>query len=274
MITLVYQLSIGNALRVFLRPPAGATEWRLLRKDTDDFAGPDDAAALRVYQGDEKAITDVAGLYNGMEVFYRAYYRVAGVWQASASARGKADATFTDLSADPLVLVRNRLDLGLQVYVDRGQLAHVNGRIPVMTASPLMEETPLPVVTLHVASDASQERFVGDMVGPDWFDADAFDWHSAEGWLSRWQLTIVGWCLNADERIALRNAMKAVLMGNLSVFDAAGMVQIDMQFSDTEDFQSYSAPVYMVNCSLSCFAPSLVDGTDPAIRDVSFTIRS
>lgn len=272
MISFVQPLAIGNALRVYLQPPPGAVEWRVLRKDTDDFAGHDDPSALLVHEGTERAVTDVAGLYNGMPVFYRAFYLIAGAWQASASAQGLPNATFSDLSADPLVLVRNRLDLGLQVYVDRGQLAHVNGRIPVMTASPLLEETPLPVVTLHVASDSSQERFVGDLLCDDWYDGS--DWHSVEGWLSRWQLTLVGWCLNADERIALRAAMKTVLMGNLSVFDAAGMVQIDMQFSDTEDFQSYSAPIYMVTCNLTCFAPAMVDGTNPAIRDVFVSIRS
>lgn len=273
MITYIQPIAIGNALRLFLRPPAGATQWRVLRKDTDTFSGPDDAAALVVYEGDELVLTDIAGLYNGLSVFYRAYYLIAGAWVASASISGQANATFADLSVDPLVLTRNRLDVGLQVYVDRGQLNHVNGRIPVMTASPLFEETPMPVVTLHVASDSSQERFVGDVVGSDWVGDDG-DWHSAEGWLSRWQLTIVAWCLNADERLALRNAMKTVLMGNLPVFDAAGMAQVDLQFSDTEDFQTYSAPIYMVTCSLSCYAPSMTDGIDPAIRDVVMTLRS
>ena len=272
MISFIQPLAIGNALRVYLRPPPGATVWRLLRKDADTFAGHDDPSALLVHEGTETAVTDVAGLYNGLPVFYRAYYFVAGIWVDSASATGTADSTFSDLSADPLTVVRNRLDLGLQVYVQRGLLTHDHGRIPVMTASPLVEETPLPVVTLHVAADTSQERFVGDLLGADWFDGG--NWHSAEGWLSRWQLTIVGWTLNADERIALRGAMKAVLAGNLSIFEAAGMSQIDLQFSDAEDFQSYTAPIYMVNCSLSCYAPSLVDGIDPAIRDVVVKLRS
>lgn len=268
MIYFVQSLDIGNAIRVLLRPPAGATEWRLLRKDTDDFSGHDDPSALLVHQGTETAVIDVAGLYNGLTVYYRAFYLVGAVWMPSASAAGKADATFTDLSADPLTVVRNRLDLGLQVYVDRGLLSHSTGHIPVMTASPLMEETPLPVVTLHVAADSSSERFIGDVLGGDVFNALENEWESVEGYLSRWQLTIVGWCLNADERMTLRAAMKAVLMGNLAVFDAAGMMQVDIQMSDTEDFQSYSAPIYMVSCTLTCVASSMVSGIDPAIRDV------
>lgn len=272
MISFIQPLAIGNALRVYLRPPPGAVRWRLLRKDVDSFAGHDDPSALLVHDGTESVVTDVAGLYNGAQTFYRAFYLVAGAWVDSPSAVGRPDATFSDLSADPLTLVRNRLDLGLQQYVQRGILSHDHGRIPVMTASPLVEETPLPVVTLHVAADSSQERFVGEMLGPDWFDG--VDWHSAEGWLSRWQLTIVGWTLNADERATLRQAMKAVLMGNLSIFDAGGMSQIDLQFSDVEDFQSYTAPIYMANCSLTCYAPSLVDGIDPPIRDVVVKLRS
>lgn len=52
------------------------------------------------------------------------------------------------------------------------------------------------------------------------------------------------------------------------------MSQIDLQFSDVEDFQSYTAPIYMANCSLTCYAPSLVDGIDPPIRDVVVKLRS
>lgn len=280
MISIVQPIAVGNGLRVFLQPPSGAQYWRVLRKDTDDFVGAYDPAALLVHEGTDKSVIDVAGLYNDTTVYYRVFYWMretmssAAHWEASASAIGKPKATFSDLSADPLTTVRNRLDLGLQVYVQRGQLTHSTGRIPVMTASPLFEETPLPVVTMHVASDASNERFIGDMLQRDTFNAADGTWHSMEGWFSRWQLTIVGWCLNADERIALRNAMKAVLMGNLTVFDAAGMMQVDLQFTDTEDFQSYNAPVYMVNCTLTCYAPAMVNGIDPAIRDVVFSIRS
>lgn len=270
---MVYVLPIGNALRILLNPVAGATEWRLLRLDTDAFAGPFDPSALVVHAGNDKAITDTTALFNGVTVYYRAYYKVGANWIASATKSGTPNATMADLSADPQTIVRNRLDLGLQLYVNRGDLIHVNNRIPVMTASPLMEETPLPVVTVHLASDASAERFIGDMVAADTFSQADGKWHSSDGWFSRVQLTIVGWCLNADERVVLRNAMKAVLMGNLSVFDAAGMMQVDLQFSDMEDFVTYAAPVYQAICNLTCYAPAMVDGTDPAILDVITSLK-
>ena len=59
-----------------------------------------------------------------------------------------------------------------------------------------------------------------------------------------------------------------LLMANLPVFDDAGLLQIDCAFSDIEDFQSYAAPVYQALCNFSCLAPSAVESTDPAIRDV------
>lgn len=270
MISLVQHLPVGNAVRLLLRPPPGATDWRVLRKDADAFSGADDPAAVLVYAGDDPTVLDVS-VVNGVSVFYRAYYRVAGVWQESASASALPQATFTDLSADPQTLVRNRLDLGLQVYVARGELTHDMGHIPVLTSSPAAEDIVFPVVTVRLMADSSDERFVGDVVARDVFDADAFDWHSADGCLDRVQLQIVGWSLNADERALLRRAMRAVLLGNVPVFDAAGLAQVDWQFVDSEDFESYDAPVWQSVCTLSCLAPVLVDGTDPAIRDVVIT---
>lgn len=268
MITTVYAPSVGNALRIYIRPTAGAVLWRLLRKTTDDFTGADDSAAFLVEEGTSKSILDTVNLFNGTRYFYRAYYLIGSDWIGSASASGVPVATFSDLSVDPLLMVRERLDLGLQVYVDRGALSHVSGRIPVMTASPLMEETPLPVVTVHLASDASSDRFIGDFVTPDTYSISDGNWTSYEGWLSSVQLTIGVWVLNADERADLRKAIKAILMANMPVFAEGGLSQVDMQFSDVEDFTSYSAPVYEAICTFTCKAPSLVDGTDPAISEV------
>ena len=272
MISLVQVIASGNALRLLLQPPAGSLKWRVLRKDTDTFTDVNDAGAFLVYDGTERSFLDVAGLYNGQKVYYRAYYWNGSVWLASASAFGTPEATFSDLSADPLTIVRNRLDLGLQVYVDRNKIAAPSGAVKVMTASPLAEEISWPVVTIHVASDASAERFIGELVANDTFDPVGNQWDEYEGWFSRVQLTIVAWCLNADERIVLRQAMKAVLMSNLTVFDAAGLMQIDLQFSDQEDFTSYAAPIYQALCNFTCYAPSVVEGTDPAIRDVISTL--
>lgn len=249
-------------------PPAGTTRIVLLRKDADTFTGWNDPAAYVVMDGMEKSLVDTAGLYNGVTFYYRAYYWNGSVWLASGTKPATPAATFVDQSVDVVSVVRDRVDLGMQVYIQRGLLSHPMNHIPVMTASPLVEEVPLPVVTLHLASDSSDVRFVGDMIANDVFNGSDGLWHSFDGWFSRVQLTIVAWCMNADERAALRNALKAVLISNMAVFDAAGLMQVDMQFSDLEDFVTYAAPIYQAVCNFTCYAPSAVEGVDPAIRDV------
>lgn len=267
-IQLIQKVSCGNALRLTLAPPPGAVSWRILRRATDDFTGHDDAGAYVAYEGSEKSIIDMYGLYNGTPVVYRAYYRVANAWVPSASVDATPEATFSDLSVDPLVIARDRLEMGLKVYVDRGTLTHERNFIPVMTASPQVEDVNFPMVTIHLAADTPDIRSVGEVIASDVFSGDDGMWHSFEGGYSRTDLTIVGWCLNGDERIVLRNALKAVLMANLPVFDAAGLLQVSWNFSDQEDFTTYAAPVYQAICNFTCYAPSAVDSVDFAIRDV------
>lgn len=270
-ISLIQSIPVGNALRLFLSPPLVAKHWRVLRRTADSFTGPDDAGAYVVYEGKEKAITDAFGLYNGIAVFYRVYYWTGTAWLDSASRSAVPNPHYADASVDVLGIVRDRLDLGLQTYVDAGQLQHSRGHIPVMTASPSVEDANWPMVTVHLSADSSSVRALGEMPASDMFAEGDYLWHSYEGWLSRWQLSIIGWSLNSDERILLRKAIKTILIANLSIFDSFGMVLPDMQFSDDEDFTSYQAPVYRTICTFSCVAPSQVDGADPAIREVITT---
>lgn len=59
------------------------------------------------------------------------------------------------------------------------------------------------------------------------------------------------------------------MISNFAVFDAAGLMQVDIQFSDQEDFVSYAAPIYQAVCNFTCYAASVVDSVDPAIRDLT-----
>lgn len=268
MISMVQKLPAGNALRIWMMPPQWATRIRLLRKETAAFAGFDDPEALCVADGLERTVTDIHALYNGVPVYYRAYYLVGSVWIETATVSATPAATFVDISVEPMAVVRDRLELGLQEYIRRGALQHERGYIPVLTASPQIEEVPLPLVTVHLAAESPDLRFVGELVANDVFSGDDNQWRSFEGGYSRTDLTVVGWSTNADERIALRNALKAVLLANLPVFDAAGLLQVSWNFTDQEDFTTYAAPVYQAMCSFTCYAPSAVESADPAIRDV------
>lgn len=271
-ITLAQSLPCGNAARLILNPPAGATRCVLLRKLADTFTGWNDAGAVVVYDGEpQNAALDWSGLVNGTPYFYRLYALVSAVWLAGETRSVTPAAIDTDQSVDVLAIVRERIDLGLQVEVARGNLNNKNGRIQVLTAPPLYDHTAWPVVTVHVNSDASGDRAIGETMTEDVWHEDSWSWEASEGWLSRWSIGISGWCLNPDERIALRKAIKRIVLGNLSVFNDAGMLTIDLSQQDAEDFERYSAPVYLINGTLTCSAMSLNAALEGAIRDVDVT---
>lgn len=272
MISLIQILAAGNALRVVLTPPPGTASIRLLRKDADTFTGEDDPTALLVSDTLDRAVTDAAGLINGEEVFYRAYYLVDDVWQASATKSAVPEATYQTLGPDVLELVRSRLEAGLKVSVDRGKIRHARGYIPVLNASPQVEEVELPLVTVHLGNDSPDIRSLGEMVIPDMYIPEDDVWDSFEGAYGRTDLTIVGWSVNSDERINLRKAIKSTLLANLPVFASHGLIQPEWSFSDTEDFVQYAVPMYQVMCQFKTFAPDIVVWPDEPIRIVNSTL--
>ena len=270
MIAMIQALAVGNALRIILEVPAGASAMRLLRKVSDTFAGQDDAGAFLVSTDIQRGVLDSASLKNGTLYFYRAYYLVAGGWVASTTVSATPASTYVDRGGDVLTLVRERLDLGLQEEVRRKTLAHKNGHIPVLTAPPTFEDTLWPIVTVHLQNEAPEARGIGEQMFNEAFDSISNVWAEGEGWLARVQLTIMGWSLNPDSRIELRKALRRIVVANLPLFDFAGMVEIDFSQQDAEDFGSYSAPVYQVICTLSCLAPVAVGGTaSGSIDDVT-----
>lgn len=269
MISFAASLPIGNAVRVLLDPPSTAKKWRLLRKTTDTWTDQNDAAALLVYEGTEKNIVDNSTLTNG-STYYYAEFDFDGTSWTRAPSVAVTPATSYDLAGpDVLTLLRERLRLGLRAAVAANVIKPASGSISVFTAPPAEEDVKWPIVSVHVQMDASDQRGIGETVSPDIFDIDANKWDESEGWLSRWRLQIIGWSLNPDERIALRQVIKRIVLGNLPVFDGAGMVQIDFSQNDVEDFQTYNAPVYQTIGDFSCLAPAVVNATDDLIVDVT-----
>lgn len=273
MISMIQSVAAGNALRVFLEPPAGARAWRLLRKLADTFTGESDPDAVVVHEGADKPVLDLLGLINGTLYYYRPYYFDGAAWSEGETVTGTPAATYVDGSTDALSVVRERLDLGLQVELARSTLVHEDGHISVLTAPPLMQDTRWPVVTVHLVEESPAERGIGEIVGIDEFSDNTGMWSEAEGWLAKVQLSIMGWCLNPDERIDLRKALRRILVTNLPVFDAAGLTELRFSQQDMEDFESFDAPVYQVMCTLDCMAPVRVSSTADAITDVDVTIE-
>jgi len=306
-ITFIQPIPVGNALRIFITPPFGAKKWRLLRNANGIFSGYNDLGASVIHEGKDLVVLDSSALTNGQVYHYGLFWFNGTTWAAEGTNYATPNPTMAQLGPDVLSLIRDRLDEGLAVFVGRGELHHKQGHIQVLTAPPLFEDTIWPVVTVHLQSDSSAERALGEDFGSSISDAgltviqvltapplfedtiwpvvtvhlqsdssaeraigedfgssinDAGLTVDYEGWLSKYQLLIVVWCLNPDERNILRRAVKNLLIANLPIFDRAGMVQIDVTQSDTEDFQSFSAPVYQTMTTLSCIAPSIVGGTD------------
>jgi hypothetical protein len=272
MISFAQSLAIGNAVRIVLSPPAGATRWRLLRKATDTFTGQDDPAALVVLDSKQTiSAVDRQSLTNTSTYFYRLYSLTGSTWAPSATVPVTVTADYQEVTDDVLTMVLDRLNQGLFVELQRGKLKHPNNRIPVLSAFPFTKEIAWPVVTVHLSSDGSDGRGIGETLAPDEFDGD--DWEVGEGWLSRVRLDIIGWSQNAIERQSLRQAIRRVIIANLPVFDSAGMIQIDLSQSDTEEPNGdKNTVIYKSVGSFSCVAPVQIVSKQDEIIDVELTV--
>lgn len=267
-ISSVRVLPVGNALQLFLEPPANAEFWRVLRKQTDDFTGYDDPNAFVLVDGDDKAPVDYLGLANGATYFYRAFYWSGSAWVASASASGVPQASYSDASVDVRTLLRERLEAGLKVEVQRGTLEHEAGLIPVLMAPPVWGEVRWPLVTVHISNEADGQRAIGEHMFEDVQSLDDGDYTEGEGYLGNNSYTIIGWSLNPDERHELAKAIRRILVANGQVFAAAGVITPAISIQDVEDFERYAAPVYQAMCTFTCQAPVLVSSQAPDVIDV------
>lgn len=271
MIYMVQPLSVGNALRLYLEPPVSAVRWKILRKGSDSFTGHDDPSAAVIYEGNERVVVDARYLQNEVMAFYRPYYTADGAtWTAGPTASGTPAATYEEQTSDVLTLLRERLEAGLQVEVQRGNLVNELGYIQVYTAAPSLErDLKFPLVTLHLEDEEPSVRAVGEMIGVDDFDAIGGDWTETEGWLSNVTVSVIGWSLNGDERIELRKAIRRIIVANLGLFADQGWQQVNLSLRDMDALSGeYSAPVYQVMGTFTCLAPVAVGGHVSPIRTV------
>lgn len=221
---------------------------------------PSGDGSLLVYEGFDFTVVDaMPGLVNEQPMFYRAYYLLPDGWMPGPVAQGTPRSTYQERTNDVQQLVRDRLEAGLAVEISRGALKHENGAIAVYTAPPLADQAPLPLVTVHLESDESQTRGIGEFLAqderPEWAE-----WGEQEGWLGAVSLEIIGWSLNPDERAELRRAIRRILIANLPVFAAAGMQQITIAQRDVEFLQGeFDANVFQTVGTFNCEAPVLVE---------------
>lgn len=276
MISSIWPLQAGNALRLFLTPPSGATSWKILRKGSDSFTGVDDADAVTVFVGTSKKLVDAENLLNEVMAFYKPYYRVAGAWVEGATASGTPVATYEDHSTDAVAILRDRLERGLQVEVERGTFATDLGYIQVFTAPPSLEHgVRFPLVTVQLEHEGPGERGIGeDPQGPEYLD-EADSWLISEGWLASVQINVTGWTLNSDERIELRKALRRLVLANLSTFDSLGLQQISFSQSDFDAVNGeFNAPLYQTVGTFTCLAPTRVVSTFGSVTEVTTEINT
>lgn len=260
MITMILPLAVGNALHLFLAPPAGATHWRVLRKGIPDIS-LNDPDAYVAYEGDIPAFIDAHYLINEVPAFYQAFYFMGnGVWEKSNLVSGTPVSTYEDYSTDVIHLLRERLEVGLANEVKRNPMFGGVQLIQVLTAPPSLQNDLLfPLVTLTLENESPVERFIGEMGDEEYFDEKANEWVEVTGWLADVNVTITGWCLNPDERVALRNALRTVLIANFPVLAGQGVLLPSLTLNDSDAVSGeYDAPLYLVNGDFSCQAPARV----------------
>lgn len=274
MISFLQSLPIGNAVRVVLAPPAGAVAWRVLRKTADVWTDQDDPTAGDVYSGDEPYFIDITALTNGTPYYYKPFYQAADEsWSTAPSQTATPAMTSNLLGIDPLELVRERVEAALKADVAADILQHVDGYIPCLTAPPAYENTNFPIVTFHLQVADRAISAVGEELAADVYDPATDTWIEVEGWICNVRINIVVWVVaNADTRIALRKRIAHALLGNLPVFNDQGMSQVSFSQADTEDMETYAAPVFQTITSLDCLAPLAVDAVSGTIHSVSVAL--
>lgn len=266
-------LSVGNAIRVVLQPPSDALYWTVLRNTTGQFPGVEDPSSQLVYTGKMIAPLDFSDLQNGTTYFYCVFYWNGSSWTAAAPMSAEPAVAYIDSSTDAMSVVIGRLQAGVMNELDAGRLTANSGVIQVLSAPPIFNDTRFPVVTVHLISEAPAERGVGELLVGDQPDLiNPSLWDVSNGWLARVQLAIIGWSQNPDERIALRMALRRLMVANLPVFDAAGMVEIDFNQQDVDAISGeYPALIYQSLGTLTCMAPVIVGDQQATFTDVTVT---
>lgn len=278
MVASVSPIPVGNALCITLAPPKAATLWHLLRNTSNVFAGPADPDSTLVAESVEPVIYDSLGLTNGVTYWYFAYYWDGTAWLPDdASMSGIPQSTYLDQSIDTLTLVRARLDYGIRNEILLGHLTpgeKAGGEIAVLTAPPIFEQVQFPVIVVHLANEAPGTFGVGTDVSTAGVDVSG-DWSDDEGYLARTTITVTGWTLNPDARIALRKALRRLMLANSQVFSTAGLRELAFSQTDEDELTgTYGCPVYFTVGTFSCLTPIIVGAQVAPIADVTVTVNA
>lgn len=243
----------GNALRLYLQPPADAVHWHIKRNTQQAF----DKAPV-VYQGTDEVLVDTLGLENQTKYFYEVTYRLkSGATVIGNDTHGTPDARYEDYTTDVVGLLRERLEAGLVEEVKRQTLYTELGYVQVLTAPPsLQNNLSFPLVTLILENESPAERSIGDLIDDEGYDEVTGEWVEQSGWMADVHVSITGWSLNPTERIELRKAIRRILIANFNVLAARGILLPHFTLTDADAVSGeFDAPLYLVNGDFTCQAP-------------------
>lgn len=262
-------------MTVAVTPPQPYPLWRILRKASATFTDQNDVGAVLLSDSNDTFVVDAgADLANGTTYYYTVFYfdSANDDWIQDSVVPGVPASTLKDISVDALSILRDRLAVGLANEVAVGNLIAESGVIKVLTAPPIYEDTKWPVVSVHLQTEASGERALGEVLFPGQQPDESGNYPDGEGWLADTSILVVGWTLNPDVRIALRKALRRIVVGNLPVFDRLGLVEIDFSQTDMDELERYDAPVYQTVGTFTCQAPIAVTAEVSVIAGVDVTI--
>lgn len=250
----VDQIPAGDAAKLSLQADDDITLVRWVRSLANDFVDENDVGLIR--EGYELFHYD-ASAKNGTVYFYKAYVLDSlSQWIASPVVTITPASGYGGENVDVLTLLMDRLEHGLAVEVGRSTLRHKFGKISVQNAPPLFEDTNFPLVTVHLSRDGPSEYAIGNDMTE--FDVGDDGIEEATGWVASVSVDLIGWSMNPDERIALRKAIKRIVMANLSLFEGLGMTNVEFVQVDAEDLNQYPVPMYQSVGNFSCLVSQYV----------------
>ncbi len=275
-------MAAGNAVHLLLRPPEGAVSWRVKRRPAaaaPAIAGPDDPAAETVVDDwQDRGVTDLLNLVNGVAYRWAVFYRAAGgAWLPQVDERvGTPAATYRGDDLDVQELLRERVELGLAEEVRRQVLKPATGVIEVTLApfaAPSADELSWPFVSVCLAEDGPGERGIGDMILPDLRTSQtaapgAAAWTENTGWLAQVAVKVVGVENNPERRLTLRRALRRIVQANMPVLAAKGVILPSFHQVDRELQVEEGMPLYVTDGTFTCMAPSYAEADVLEVRDV------
>ena len=263
----------GAAVYLYLDPPTGPSHLRLVRRYDATFpALPTGTGNVEVYAGPTTGgILDWHEVVPGAVHWYAPYYLTGATWTLGTAHSITPTIQTHAPTLDSLDVIRERIEVGLNALVADGYLRHPRNQFSVLTAPPVLEDACFPAVAVHLDQAVADTHVVGGFIGEDSTE-DGLQ-RETEGWWARYQVQVEAWSLNPDERRLLRRALRDILVSGRDVLELIGLMELEVSLADSEDFQSYNAPLYHTVAKLSYLAPDVVWSEAAPLREIALPLE-